>query len=99
MDRAHRAFRFLTASAFLSFYLCKGIRDPDTLFYIMERVLYDIKNLPGRSVLRRLLALHELLVKFRIEIIKVLFIKLGFYLFKGLSKSLKMHHFPGPQKL
>ena len=44
------------------------------------------------------LVLYKLLIKLRIEIVKILFIQLGLYLFQCLPETLEMHDFPGPEE-
>ena len=44
------------------------------------------------------LVLYKLLIKLRIEVVKILFIQLGLYLFQRLPETLEMHDFPGPEE-
>lgn len=44
------------------------------------------------------LVLYKLLIKLRIEIVEILFIQLGLYLFQRLPETLKMNDFPGAEK-
>lgn len=44
------------------------------------------------------LVLYKLLIKLRIEVVKILFIQLGLYLFQCLPETLEMHDFPGPEE-
>mgnify|MGYP000087400672 FL=1 len=44
------------------------------------------------------LVLYKLLIKLRIEVVKILFIQLGLYLFQRLPETLEMHDFPFSQE-
>ena len=44
------------------------------------------------------LVLYKLLIKLRIEVVKILFIQLGLYLFQRLPETLEMHDFALAQK-
>ena len=42
------------------------------------------------------LVLYKLLIKLRIEVVKILFIQLGLYFFQRLPETLEMHDLPWP---